>query len=143
MRVIIAAALRAAEKQFESQPQPLPADVRSRLASAYRSDVLDAARWTVGSISISLPLPDLVNLERKESAGVDNVVTVGHVAVCVRDPGNDYHWWAHELQNQVQYKNWGINQFAYNATSGHNVESDAETKAQPVVPAPIPMQLAC
>lgn len=100
MRVIIAAALRAAEKQFESQAQPLPADVRAGLASAYPSDVLDAARWTVGSISISVP--DLVNLERKEFAGVDNAVTVGHVTVFVRDPGNDYHWWAHELQHQVQ-----------------------------------------
>jgi len=137
-----AAALRSAEKQYEGQAQPVPADVRARLASAYPAEVLDAARWTVGSISISVP--DIVNLERKEFAGVDNAVTVGHVTVFVRDPGNDYHWWAHELQHQVQYHEWGIDQFAFKyVTSCHEVESAAENKAQQVVPVLFPMNLAC
>jgi hypothetical protein len=85
-----------------------------------------------------------VNKERKVFAGVDNAVTVGHVTVFVRDPGNDYHWWAHEMQHQVQYHQWGIDQFALKyITSCHAVEADAENKAQQVMPVLIPMQLAC
>jgi hypothetical protein len=138
----LAAALRSAKNQFEGQANPLPADVKAKFASAYPPDVLDAARWTVGSISISVP--DLVNNARLVFAGVENAVTVGNVTVFVRDPGSDYHWWAHELQHQVQYHLEGIDQFAYNyVTSCHEVESDAENKAQQVVPVPIPMKLPC
>jgi hypothetical protein len=138
----LAAAIRSAEKQFQSQSRPLPADVKVRLASAFSQDVLDNARYAIGSFSISVP--DVINQVRKDFAGVDNAVTVGNITVFVRDPGNDYHWWAHELQHQVQYRQWNIDQFAYRyVTSCHEVETDAETKAQQVVPIPIPMNLAC
>jgi len=138
----LAAALRSAEYQFEAQSQPIPPDVKAKLACCYPADVLNSARWTVGSVSLSVP--DVVNQDRKIFAGVDNAVTVGHITVFAIDPGTNYHWWAHEMQHQVQYGEWGIDQFAFKyVTSCHAVESEAENKAQQVVPVPIPTQLMC
>jgi hypothetical protein len=138
----LAAALRSAEHQFESQAQPLPADVKARLSGFYPVDILNSARWTVGSVSLSVP--DLINNERKLFAGVDNAVTVGHITVFETDPGNNYHWWAHEMQHHVQYANWGIDQFALHyVTFCHQVETDAETKAQQVFPQLFPTPLSC
>ena len=137
----LAAAIRAAEKQFESTAQPLPPEVKAMFASQYPADVLNAARWTVGSISISVP--DVTNQFQKIE-GMDNAVTVGHVTVFVRDPGQMYHWWAHELQHQVQYHDWGIDSFAYKyVTSCHDVESSAEDKAQQVYPVVGKVSLSC
>ena len=137
-----AAALRSAEYQFESQAQPLPGDVKARLGCCYPPEVLNAARWTVGSISLSVP--DLINQGRKIFADINNAVTVGHVTVFVTDPGSDYHWWAHEMQHHVQYANWGIDQFALHyVTFCHQVETDAETKAQQVFPQLFPTPLSC
>jgi hypothetical protein len=131
----LAAAIRAAEKQFEPQAKPIPPNVRAQLAGFFPADVLDAARWTIGSISISVP--DVTNQFVKTFQGFDNAVTVGHITVFIRDPGDNYHWWAHELQHQVQYKTWrgGIDEFAYRyVTSCHNVEDEAETQAEKAVP---------
>ena len=128
----LAAGIRAAEKQFETGARPLPDDVKTTLAPFYPADVLNAARWTVGSISISVP--DVTNQFRRIQ-DIENAVTVGHVTVFVTDPGNNYHWWAHELQHQVQFSKWGIDDFAYKyVTSCHDVESEAEDKAQQAVP---------
>jgi hypothetical protein len=138
----LAAGIRAAENQFEPNSKPIPSDVKAKLAAFYPADVLDAARWTVGSVSISVP--DLTNQFRKVFQDVENAVTVGHVTVFVRDPGNNYHWWAHELQHQVQYQQWGIDKFAYNyVTACHEVETGAETKAQQAVPISGTVSLGC
>lgn len=129
----LAAAIRSAELELEDSAQPIPDDVKSALAPYYPADVLDNARWTVGSFSFSLP--DVVNSSRKAFQGLDNAVTVGHVTVFRRDPEHDYHWWAHELWHQVQYHEWNIDQFAYRyVTSCHDVESEAEDKAQQLFP---------
>jgi hypothetical protein len=54
------------------------------------------------------------------------------------------HWWSHELQHQVQYSQWGIDEFAYRyVTSCHAVESDAEAKAQASIPLTTPATIAC
>lgn len=137
-----AAALRAAEKQFESDAKPLPPDVRALFAGKYDDDVLNNARWAIGSVSISIP--DLVNQFEKMQQ-IDNAVTVGHVTVFVRDPGQDYHWWAHELQHQQQYKSWGgIDGFALKyVKSCHGVETEAENRAQEVYPVPWKVSLSC
>lgn len=138
----LAAAIRSAEKQFESDAKPIPDDVKAALAPYYPADVLQAARWTVGSVSLSIP--DLINQGRKVFANIDNAVTVGHVTVFVRDPESNYHWWAHELQHQVQYHNWGIDSFAYKyMTSCHDVESNAEDEAQKAVPISGTVSLGC
>jgi hypothetical protein len=140
----LAAAIRSAENQYAQDPnaRAIPADVKARLAGSYPADVLDNARYMVNTLSLSLP--DLTNLAQKTFQRADNAVTVGHVTVFAVDPGTDYHWWAHELQHQVQYKNWGIDTFALKyVTSCHDVESDAEDKAQQVVPLNGKISLLC
>ncbi len=129
----LAAAIRAAQNQFAPNAKPLPPDVRQQLVQFYPASVLDSARWTVGSISISVP--DVTNQYRKIFQGVENAVTVGNVTVFAVDPGTNYHWWAHELQHQVQYSQWGIDSFAYRyVTTCHDVEQGAEDQAQRAFP---------
>jgi hypothetical protein len=138
----LAAAIRAAIAQYKDIALPVPEDVKARLAPFYPAAVLNNARWVVGSISITIP--DLVNQARKEFQGVDNAVTVGNITVFVRDPAGDLHWWAHEMQHQVQYSQWSVDKFAYNyVTSCHSIETEAENKAQQVAPLPAPVGLAC
>lgn len=133
----LAAGIRAAEKQFEPESQPLPAEVKAKLASFYPAEILNAARWAVGSVTISVP--DVTNQFRKTFQNVENAVTVGHITVFVRDPGtsslSSLHWWAHELQHQVQYSKLGIDEFALlYVKSCPNVESEAENQAERAVP---------
>lgn len=130
----LAAGLRAAEKQFEPNAKPIPSDVKELLEAFFSPDVLNAARWVVGSVSISVP--DVTNnFQRVVFQRDDYAVTVGHVTVFSHDPGSSYHWWAHELQHQVQYREWGIDSFAYKyVTSCHEVEQGAEDQAQRAVP---------
>jgi hypothetical protein len=138
----LAAAIRAAELQYLPNSQSLPADVRAKLAPYYPPGLLDNARWAAGSVSMSVP--DVTNQARKIFSGVDNAVTVGRVTVFVRDPKDAYHWWAHELQHQVQYNDWGIDEFAYRyVTTCHNVESNAEDKAQQAIPVDGQVSLGC
>ena len=138
----LAAAIRAANLQYAPSARPIPEDVKVLLSSFYPADVLSGARWVVGSISISVP--DITNQFRKTFFGVDNAVTVGNITVFSKSPGQDYHWWAHELQHQVQYHNWGIDNFAYQyVTSCHTVETEAENKAQQAVPVTNPVGLVC
>jgi hypothetical protein len=138
----LAAALRAAEKQYFPDSKPIPEEVAAKFRGSYPSDVLANARYAIGSISISAP--DLINAEQKAIFGYDNAVTVGRVTVFSKDPGNDFHWWAHELQHQVQYASWGFDEFAYQyMTSCHKVESEAEDKAQLLVPYAEPVKLQC
>jgi Domain of unknown function (DUF4157) len=138
----LAAALRSAEKQFLLDSKPLPQFIIDSFKGKYPDDVLSNARYAVGGISISAP--DLINSSQKIVYGDDNAVTVGRVTVFSTDPGQETHWWAHELQHQVQYKNWGIDEFAYKyITNCHSVESDAEDEAQKVVPLAHPNRLLC
>jgi hypothetical protein len=37
----------------------------------------------------------------KNLQGSDNAVTVGDVTVFSKPPGDDYHWWAHEMQHTL------------------------------------------
>ena len=137
----LAAGIRAAEKQFEADAKPLPAEVRNKLSPFYPADVLDAARWTVGSISISIP--DLTNQLRKTFQDVENAVTVGHVSVFVRDPGTAYHWWAHDFSVRCNIATGASIVSAYKyITSCHSVEADAEAKAQQAVPSGL-VSLGC
>jgi hypothetical protein len=130
----LAAGIRAAIDQYRSQARPVPDDVKAQLAGFYPPEVLAEARWVVGSLSISVP--DVTNQFRKTVFGWDNAVTVGNITVFYVDPGSSYHWWAHELQHQVQYHQLGIDKFAYKyVTSCHEVESEAEAQAQKAVPA--------
>ena len=137
-----AAALRAAQAQFDPIAKPIPDAVKQRMANVYPASVLSNARYAISTISISVP--DLITHGRKAFDGSDFAVTVGNIMVFIKDPGMDVHWWAHELQHTVQYSNWGIDKFALNyVTSCHSVEKDAEDRAQSAFPISPPAKLGC
>jgi hypothetical protein len=137
-----AAALRAANAQFQPIAQPIPASVKAQLIGVYPPAILDNARWAVSTVSISVP--DVITHARKAWDGSDFAVTVGNIMVFDRDPAMNLHWWTHELQHTVQYANWGIDKFAYNyVTSCHSVEADAESHAQAAFPISPAAQLGC
>jgi hypothetical protein len=139
----LAAALREAQAQFSASALPLPDAVKQALSQFYAPAQLANARYALSTISISVP--DLITGAEKTFG--DNpyfAVTVGNIMVFSRNPANNYHWWAHELQHTVQYSNWGIDHFAYEyVTSCHAVEEDAENHAQAAVPLVTPTKLAC
>jgi hypothetical protein len=138
----LAAALRTAFNQYKTEAKPMPDAIRAALAPYYPPDILANARWTVSSISLAIP--DLIDQGQKTFEGSDYAVTVGNITVFSRDPGNNLHWWAHELQHQVQYSQWGFDDFAYRyVTSCHVVESDAEAKAQASIPVTPRVAIAC
>jgi hypothetical protein len=138
----LAAALRAAQAQFSPTALPVPDSVKQQLSPFYTPAQLNMARYAISTISISVP--DLITHGRKTLEGTDFAVTVGNIIVFIKDPGNDYHWWAHEMQHTVQYSTWGIDKFAYNyVTSCHSVEKDAEDHAQAAFPFAVPAQLGC
>jgi hypothetical protein len=129
----LAAAIRAAEKEFLPQAQPIPPNIKVQLAPYFPDSVLNNGRWIIGSLAIDMP--DLVNAAVKKFQGGDNAVTVDTVTVFSSDPGNNLHWWAHEMQHHVQFADWGIEKFAYKYTTGcHGIEFSAESKAQSVAP---------
>jgi hypothetical protein len=137
-----AAALRSANYQFLPQSKPIPPSIMQLLKGKYPDDVLTKARYAIGSISISVP--DVVIQFQKGVYGDAFAVTVGNVTVFSHEPGDDVHWWAHEMQHQVQYEEWGIDQFAFKyVKSCHAVESEAEDKAQKVAPLPAAVKVLC
>ena len=138
----LAAALRAAQAQFGPSSQPVPDAVKQRLGQFYTAAQLANARYAIGTISISIP--DLIIHAQKTFEGNDFAVTVGNIIVFSKDPADNYHWWAHELQHTVQYSAWGIDKFAFQyVTTCHSVEQDAEDHAQAAVPVATPAKLGC
>jgi hypothetical protein len=129
----LAAAIRAAQQEFLPRSLPLPSFVKVALSPDVNADLLNNARWTVGSLAIDLP--DLTNAYVRKYQGGDNAVTVGNVTVFSTDPGGNYHWWFHELYHQGEYHDWGIDKFAYNyVTACRTVEWNAEKWAQAIAP---------
>ena len=138
----LAAALRSAENQYRDSSRPIPDDVKLVLARAFPRDFLDSARWGIGSISISIP--DLISLEKRTFQRADYAVTVGSITIFPFDPGDNYHWWTHELQHQFQYRQRGIDRFALDyVVSCHDIENDAEVKAQEAFPIDVKVDLGC
>jgi hypothetical protein len=125
----LAAAMRAAYEQLISQSSPIPPDVMGNLEEDIDPGLLSRARWMVGSVN--LDLPDLTNAFVRRFQGGDNATTVFNLTVFATYPGNNYHWWAHELFHQWQYQTWGIDTFALNYVTGcSQVEWSAENAAQ-------------
>lgn len=137
----LAAALRSAQNEFEADAKPVPDNIKQQLAGAFTAAQLANAKYRVAAISITVP--DLVTRTRK-AFGEDYGVTTGNVITFAVDPGNNYHWWTHELRHTVQYSEWGIDLFALKyVTNCHGVEGDAESTAQNAFPLPHPNPLGC
>jgi hypothetical protein len=127
----LAALIEHAEREHAGRAQPIPEDVKAALRGLISDAVLEAARYTIGELEISLP--NAVSGTRKLFVGDEggHAVVVGHVIVFSRAPADSYSWWAHELTHVEQYRRWGTVGFArrYTTDSG-TVEAAAEAVAE-------------
>lgn len=116
-----------AERAHMASAMPIPEDVKNALRGLIPDEVLEAARYTVGELEITLP--NTVNGAQRlfGGHGTGHAVVVGHVIVFSRAPGASYGWWAHELTHVHQYRTWGTLGFArrYTLDSG-GVEAEGE-----------------
>jgi hypothetical protein len=133
--VALAAAIELAASEFRNSAKLVPASIRSVLTDHYREEVIDRARFTVGTVGINLP--EAVVGTRK-ALGDAYAVTVDDVIVFSEEPADTVegrHWWAHEMRHVAQYSEWGVSLFAYRyLTDWKAVEADAESLANVVVP---------
>lgn len=112
----LAAAIREAKDRFTAIAQPIPADVKQELLKrGFDAKTLEVARYAIGSLEIALP--NFVSQYEKYYQHQDMAVTVDNIIVFPKDPGTKYiencTWWAHELTHVKQYRELGINGFAY------------------------------
>lgn len=131
----LAAAIREARARHIAGAKPLPADVKKALANFFPQDVLDRARYTVGTVEITLP--NGIGKVQK-FLGNDYAVVCDDVIVFPKDPGtfrNDPQWWGHEVTHVQQYKEWGIDEFAfrYVKSLSNEVEDPAYARGDEVL----------
>ena len=136
----LAAAIRAAKERYEAQSQPLPTEVKAALKGHFEQDILNATRWTVGNIEITLP--NFIGQGRKFFNNDSYAVVVDNIIVFNTAPGSwtqNSHWWAHEVTHVEQYKKWGIENFSYRYLKdfGGKVEKEANNRANSILGQPI------
>jgi len=110
----------------------LPEDVKEGLAGTFDASVLQRARWTVGSVEITLP--NGLGRTRK-FFGDDYAVVVEDIIVFNRQPPafrDDPFWWGHEVTHVQQYKELGVDDFArkYIFSGGADLENPANAKGR-------------
>jgi len=102
--VPLATALRQAYETHKGSAKPYPESVKAALRKIYPEDVIEAARYSVGKLKITLP--DLINDGQRLVYGNDYAVTVGDITVYNTEP-ESYFWIGHEVRHTVQYRELG------------------------------------
>jgi len=130
----LAAALRAANTSHYNNSKPIPEDVKNALRGFFPESTLESARYTIGSVEITLP--NAINKVAKY--GEAHAVTVGNIIVFSKDPGSFSDtplWWAHEMAHVDQYSKLGMEKFAYKYMKdlGKSIERQANNTAQEIV----------
>ena len=114
LSIPLAAAIRDIRKNILEDAQPIPDDLQKLYALIIPKIVLQNARYVVGDLKILLPSSVLPS---KQMFGKDFATTIGNIIVFSREPDlndpADMDWWTHQLHHVYQYKNWGIDLFAY------------------------------
>ena len=131
----LAAAIREARDRHIGNAQPIPPDVRSALSHFYSNDVLNRAKYTVGTVEITLA--NIIGQGRRQF-GDEVGVTVDDVIVFPVAPGsfNDNPaWWGHEMLHIQQFKELGVEEFAlrYARSWGHELEDPAYARGTEVL----------
>lgn len=104
--------LRSRDAALAEGVQPMPPVIRQQLLAYYPSQLLDAARYKVGSndqrgaATAMLQNPDI-----RAVTLVDIIVFRTQQAAL-----NDVALWAHELKHVEQYQQWGVQAFALRYT---------------------------
>jgi hypothetical protein len=129
----LAAAIRDAHSKYDAQAVPFPPDVKSLLGQVMPADILDRGRYAIGELNISLPSIIIggTNIFAKEGSFA---VTVDDIVVFSHQPNfsdiNDLVWVSHELRHVMQYRDWGVDTFAFNyLKNSRAVEDQAKAAA--------------
>ena len=105
---------------------PIPFFVRKNLSGFFTDDILDSVSFRVGrGHELSLQ-------NNSFEFGDRDAITLEDVVVFknYNDAQNNLHLWAHELGHVVQYRRWGLHDFAKKYVRGYqSVENDAENTA--------------
>ena len=130
----LAAAIRAANMSHYANSRPIPQDVKNALRGFFPEETLETARYTIGSVEITLP--NAINKVAKY--GEAHAVTVGNIIVFSKDPGSFSDtplWWSHEMAHVEQYRKLGVEKFAYKYMRdlGKSIEREANSEAQNIV----------
>lgn len=104
--------LRSRDNALAEGVQPMPPAIRQQLLAYYPSQLLDAARYKIGSndqrgaATTMLQNPDI------------RAVTLVDIIVfrTQQTALNDVALWAHELKHVEQYQQWGVQEFALRYT---------------------------
>lgn len=86
--------------------QPMPPDIRSKLARYFPASLLNGVRYRVGFGSDSTMQGVALGVKGKDAITLINVV----VFRTAKKAQND-ELWAHEMQHVCQFKRWGVRGF--------------------------------
>ncbi|MBC9251293.1 hypothetical protein A9179_13540 [Pseudomonas alcaligenes] len=114
--------LEARENSIRQGTQPIPAAIRQQLLPYYPAQILDGARYKVGSgEELDLAAGMLQNPDIAAVTLVDNIIFRNE-----QDALGNAALWAHELWHVQQYREWGSHLFAQRYTRDFNaVEAPA------------------
>ncbi len=131
----LAAAIHEARDRHYPNSHPLPPDVQSALSHFFTPSVLQRARYTVGSVEITLP--NGIGKIHKYF-GDDIAVVCDDVIVFPTDPGSFNHdpqWWGHEVTHIKQFAELGVEEFAfrYVRSFSHEIEDPAYANGDAVL----------
>jgi hypothetical protein len=140
LAIPLAAAIEISANEFRVSAKPLPQQLIDLFKPYYSAEVLQRAKYAIGSVGINLP--DVISNSNKfmdqclHKEGKPWAVTVDDVMVFPQQPSldTDLPWWAHELQHVAQYASWGVNTFAFRYVTGYQeVENEAINKSADVM----------
>ena len=101
--------------------QPIPPEIRSAISGYVPDDILQRVRWGIGS-------NDQISLQSNSFYFAETpAITLDYVIVFRdTDVAHDVELWVHELRHVIQFREWGIDEFAVRYISDRSaVESDA------------------
>lgn len=127
----LGAAIRAARDRHSANARPLPDDVKQALREHFAASTLSRAKYSVGTIQITLP--HFIGRGAK-FLGNDYAVVVDDIIVFNTPPPSyeqNPFWWTHEVTHVQQYEQLGIEVFAYQYMIGHQrIEDEADANAR-------------
>lgn len=131
----LAAAIRSAYETHKSKALPIPDDVKTGLANYFSKEILNKAKYSVGTVEITLP--NLIG-QVQNFMGNSYAVVVGDIIVFNAVPPSfdkGMFYWAHEMTHVKQYNELSVDGFAYEylRDGGETLESEADALAYKVI----------
>lgn len=124
----LAAAIRAARERHIQGARAIPDDVKQGLKGFISESVLNRAKYTVGTIQITLP--NFIG-QGQRFQGNGYAVVVDDIIVFNAPPpsfNEGVFWWTHEVTHVQQYQQRGVEGFAYAylVDLGRSIEGEAD-----------------